>query len=87
VLSGQVNLVGNVNLDAAIKAEKDIVIDGQNMNANDCVIYSVSGDIIIESDNVIKLLENWKRNEKTISRQTDFFFEEMIAKIRKEVNN
>lgn len=48
--SGQMNLKGNVSLDTAIRAEGDIVIDGETMNANECVIYSVSGDIIIESD-------------------------------------
>ena len=50
--TGQMHFDGNVNLDAAIKAETDIVINGQNMNANDCVIYSASGDIIIDCDNV-----------------------------------
>lgn len=50
--SGQMTLKGNVSLNSAIKAGSDIIIGGQNMNANNCVIYTVSGDIIIESDNV-----------------------------------
>lgn len=49
---GQIKLNGNVSLNAALKATNDIVISGQNMNANNCVFYTVSGDILIECDNV-----------------------------------
>ena len=52
VALGAFNLDGNVNLNASVKAGTDICVSGQTLNANNCIMYSVSGDIVINSDNV-----------------------------------
>ena len=50
--SGEISLYGNINLNAGIMAQEDIVLDGEVKNSGDVVLYSVSGNIVIDSDNV-----------------------------------
>ena len=52
VVGGTMKLTGNVNLNAAVKSGSDMVIECQTMNANNCVMYTSSGDIVIKGDNV-----------------------------------
>ena len=52
VAGGSIKLTGNVNLNAAVKSGSDTVIECQTMNANNCVIYAASGDIVIKGDNI-----------------------------------
>lgn len=47
-----VSLNGNVNINSVIKAGEDIYISGNVSNANNTVLYSEFGDIIIDSSNV-----------------------------------
>ncbi|MCM1133824.1 MAG: hypothetical protein NC340_10190 [Ruminococcus flavefaciens] len=47
-----VSLIGNVNINSAIKAGDDIYISGGVSNANNTVLYSEFGDIVIDSSNV-----------------------------------
>ncbi len=47
-----VSLNGNVNINSVIKASEDICISGNVSNANNTVLYSEFGDIIIDSSNV-----------------------------------
>ena len=49
---GSVSLTGNINLNAGIMAQEDIVLDGEVKNSGDVVLYSASGNIIIDSTNV-----------------------------------
>lgn len=49
---GNVSLNGNVNINSAIKAGEDIHISGNVSNANNTVLYSEFGDIVIDSNNV-----------------------------------
>ncbi len=51
-VSGEASLTGNVNLNGKIKADSDIHISGNCSNANNTVLYSEFGDIIIDSNNV-----------------------------------
>ena len=51
-VAGSTGLNGNLNLNTAVKAMKDIVIDGDAQNANNAVLYSKYGDIIINSSTV-----------------------------------
>ena len=50
--SGEILLCGNININAGIMAQEDIVLDGEVKNSGDVVLYSVSGNIVIDSDNV-----------------------------------
>ena len=50
--NGKVSLSGNINLNAGIMAQEDIVLDGEVKNSGDVVLYSVSGNVIIDSGNV-----------------------------------
>ena len=49
---GTVSLSGNINLNAGIMAQDDIVLDGEVKNSGDVVLYSASGNVIIDSGNV-----------------------------------
>ncbi|MDE6713696.1 MAG: hypothetical protein K2K20_08165, partial [Lachnospiraceae bacterium] len=49
---GEISLIGNINLNAGIMAQEDIVLDGEVKNSGDVVLYSASGNIIIDSTNV-----------------------------------
>lgn len=49
---GKAELTGNVNINTALKAFKDVKLNGEVLNANDSVIYSKYGDIVIDSTNV-----------------------------------
>lgn len=49
---GEAELTGNININTALKAFKDVTLNGEVKNANDSVIYSKYGDIIIDSTNV-----------------------------------
>ncbi len=50
--NGEVSLSGNINLNAGIMAQEDIVLDGEVKNSGDVALYSASGNIIIDSTNV-----------------------------------
>lgn len=49
---GEAELTGNININTALKAFKDVKLNGEVKNTNDSVIYSKYGDIVIESTNV-----------------------------------
>ena len=49
---GSVSLTGNINLNAGIMAQEDIVLDGDVKNSGDVVLYSASGNIVIGCANV-----------------------------------
>ena len=49
---GKVSLSGNINLNAGIMAQEDIVFDGDVKNTGDVVLYSASGNVVISSTNV-----------------------------------
>ncbi|MDE6686639.1 MAG: hypothetical protein K2K17_04930 [Lachnospiraceae bacterium] len=49
---GSVSLSGNINLNAGIMAQEDILLDGEVKNSGDVVLYSASGNIVIGSTNV-----------------------------------
>ncbi len=49
---GEVSLTGNINLNAGIMAQEDIVLDGEVKNSGDVVLYSASGNVVIDSTNV-----------------------------------
>ncbi len=49
---GEAELTGNININTALKALKDITLNGEVKNTNDSVIYSKYGDIVIDSTNV-----------------------------------
>ena len=49
---GSVSLTGNINLNAGIMAQEDIVLDGEVKNSGDVVLYSASGNVVIGSTNV-----------------------------------
>ncbi|MDE6530635.1 MAG: hypothetical protein K2K96_07655, partial [Lachnospiraceae bacterium] len=49
---GSVSLTGNINLNAGIMAQEDIVLDGEVKNSGDVVLYSASGNIVIGCANV-----------------------------------
>lgn len=49
---GEAELTGNININTALKAFKDITLNGEVKNTNDSVIYSKYGDIVIDSTNV-----------------------------------
>ncbi|MDE6688216.1 MAG: hypothetical protein K2K17_12960 [Lachnospiraceae bacterium] len=49
---GEISLTGNINLNAGIMAQEDIVLDGEVKNSGDVVLYSVSGNVVINSTNV-----------------------------------
>ncbi|MCQ2417905.1 MAG: hypothetical protein MJ071_08885 [Oscillospiraceae bacterium] len=51
-VNGSASLKGNVNISSAVKAAGDITIDGNCSNAQNAVLYSAFGDIIIDSNNV-----------------------------------
>lgn len=46
--NGKVSLSGNINLNAGILAQDDIVLDGEVKNSGDVVLYSASGNVIID---------------------------------------
>lgn len=52
VANGTVTLVGNAGINTQIKSESDILIQGQNLNANNSVLYSAAGNIYIQSNNM-----------------------------------
>lgn len=49
---GEAELTGNININTALKAFKDVTLNGEVKNTNDSVIYSKYGDIVIDSTNV-----------------------------------
>ena len=49
---GTVSLCGNINLNAGMMAQEDIVLDGEVKNSGDVVLYSASGNVVINSTNV-----------------------------------
>ncbi|MDE6687825.1 MAG: S8 family peptidase, partial [Lachnospiraceae bacterium] len=49
---GEISLTGNINLNAGIMAQEDIVLDGEVKNSGDVVLYSASGNVVIDSTNV-----------------------------------
>ncbi|MDE6531868.1 MAG: hypothetical protein K2K96_14030, partial [Lachnospiraceae bacterium] len=49
---GSVSLSGNINLNAGIMAQEDIILDGEVKNSGDVVLYSASGNVVIGSTNV-----------------------------------
>ncbi len=51
-VAGEAFISGNVNMNASLRADSDISISGNVYNANNAVLYSEFGDIIIDSNNV-----------------------------------
>ncbi|MBQ8261594.1 MAG: hypothetical protein IJZ00_04845 [Lachnospiraceae bacterium] len=49
---GSIELIGNITLNAGVMAESDLVFSGEVKNTGDVVIYSATGDVVIESTNV-----------------------------------
>ena len=49
---GSIELTGNITLNAGVMAEEDLVFNGEVKNTGDVVIYSATGDVVIESTNV-----------------------------------
>lgn len=49
---GEAELTGNININTALKAFKDVTLNGEVKNTNDSVIFSKYGDIVIDSTNV-----------------------------------
>lgn len=49
---GDAELTGNININTALKAFKDVTLNGEVKNTDNSVIYSKYGDIIIDSTNV-----------------------------------
>lgn len=49
---GEVSLTGNINLNAGIMAQEDIVLDGEVKNSGDVVLYSATGNIVIGNTNM-----------------------------------
>ena len=49
---GSIELTGNITLNAGVMAEEDLVFSGEVKNTGDVVIYSATGDVVIESTNV-----------------------------------
>lgn len=49
---GEAELTGNININTALKAFKDVTLNGEVKNTNNSVIYSKYGDIVIDSTNV-----------------------------------
>lgn len=49
---GSIELTGNITLNAGVMAESDLVFNGEVKNTGDVVIYSATGDVVIESTNV-----------------------------------
>ena len=48
---GEISLAGNINLNAGIMAQEDIIFDGEVKNSGDVVLYSASGNVVINSTN------------------------------------
>ena len=51
-VAGSVAFNGNVCLNSSVKSDYDVTISGNTLNANNAVLFSEFGDIIIDSDNV-----------------------------------
>lgn len=51
-VQGEATLTGNININNALKALKDVNLYGEVKNTNDSVIFSKYGDIVIDSQNV-----------------------------------
>lgn len=51
-VQGEATLTGNINVNTAFKALKDVNLYGEVKNTNDSVIFSKYGDISIDSSNV-----------------------------------
>ena len=51
-VQGTVEVKGNVNLNAPLKAAGDITVKADSLNANNAVLYSKEGDIFITGNNV-----------------------------------
>lgn len=51
-IDGETTLIGNININTALKALEDIRLFGEVKNTDDSVIFSKYGDIIIDSTNV-----------------------------------
>lgn len=49
---GEAELTGNININTALKAFKDVTLNGEVKNTDNSVIYSKYGDIVIDSTNV-----------------------------------
>lgn len=49
---GEATLIGNININSALKALENVNLYGEVKNTNDSVIFSKYGDIIIDSQNV-----------------------------------
>lgn len=49
---GEIYMDGNINLCTVIKAEKSISLNGEVKNTNDAIIFSKSGDIVIDGTNI-----------------------------------
>ena len=49
---GEATLIGNININSALKALEDVNLYGEVKNTNDSVIFSKYGDIIIDSQNL-----------------------------------
>ena len=49
---GKMELTGNINLTAGIKAFENIELNGEVENTNESVIFSESGDIVIDTTNL-----------------------------------
>ena len=48
---GEATLIGNININSALKALENVNLYGEVKNTNDSVIFSKYGDIIIDSQN------------------------------------
>lgn len=51
-VKGEATLTGNININTALKALEDVNLYGEVKNTNDSVIFSMYGDIVIDSQNV-----------------------------------
>ena len=51
-IQGEATLTGNININTAFKALKDVNLYGEVKNTNDSIIFSKYGDISIDSPNV-----------------------------------
>lgn len=52
VVQGAMEVKGNVNLNAPVKAVEDISFDADSLNTNNAVLYSENGDISISGNNI-----------------------------------
>lgn len=51
-VTGEASISGNLNMNAALRADSDITISGNCSNINNSVIFSEFGDILIDGNNI-----------------------------------